>query len=134
MNIDGLDSRNPRQGYQTVNEIFPDWEHDSRILFLAIEMNHHDYSLDTAHTNKTILPVFILTKRRRDVWRRPQEDTSIAEELADLHNSNGFDAAVLPITIRVLSMPIPGIFMNELSAFQDLHASGIYLVSIADYE
>ena len=59
---------------------------------------------------------------------------SIAEELADLHNSNGFDAAVLPITIRVLSMPIPGIFMNELSAFQDLHASGIYLVSIADYE
>ncbi|GIK00116.1 hypothetical protein Aspvir_004134 [Aspergillus viridinutans] len=102
-----LDSQDYRvSAYNFVNEIFPDWENDKRILFLAIEIwgdrtymavdiNNYDYNFDTAHKNKTILPVYVLWQHRRRGWvmiRWPQEDERLATKLADLHNVNGFDA------------------------------------------
>lgn len=91
--------------YSVANEIFPDWEHDSRVLFLAIEfwsdhtflaidINHHDYNFDTAHRSTTILPVFVLSKKRRTGWklvRWPVGDKMLVEHLAHLHNVHGFD-------------------------------------------
>ena len=88
-----------------VHEIFPDWELDSRVLFVAIEVwsdytflaidiNHHDYNFDTAHRSTAIFPVFVLTKKRRRGWqlmRWPVGDKMLAENLAHLHNVHGFD-------------------------------------------
>ncbi|CAG8933767.1 unnamed protein product [Penicillium salamii] len=91
---------------RAISEVFPDWESDPRILFLAmdvwsertfivIDINHHDYDFGTAHKTKTILPVFVLSQhRKRRDWaliRWPKEDESLAAQLADLHNVNGFD-------------------------------------------
>lgn len=100
-----LDSQEIRKSaYSFVDGIFPDWEHDNRILFLAIEVwgdrtfmaidiNNFDYNFDTAHKSTTVLPVFVLSKKREN-WnliRWPKEDKSLAEKLAYLHNANGFD-------------------------------------------
>ena len=108
MHTDSLDSQEIRDSaYRVVDEVFPDWEHDSRILFLAIEIwsdrtymaidiNHHDYKFDTAHKSTAIFPVFVLGKHRKRGWkivRWPQGDELIAEKLAYLHNANGFDVA-----------------------------------------
>lgn len=103
-----LDSQDYRgSAYRVVSEIFPGWERDSRILFLAIEIwgervflaidiNHHDYNFKTAHKSTTILPVSVLREHRRsgrgwNLIRWPQEDRPIAKTVADLHNANGFD-------------------------------------------
>lgn len=92
--------------YKVINEVFPGWESDTRVLFLAIEIwrnrmflavdiHNHDYDFNTAHRTKTVLPVYILRQHRGDKqwalirWRR--EDVSLAEKLAYLHNANGFD-------------------------------------------
>ncbi|KAM0098780.1 hypothetical protein ACP6JE_006643 [Aspergillus fumigatus] len=94
--------------YETVEEIFPDWERDCRIRFLAIEVwadrifidvdiNHHDYDFGTAHRAK-VLPVYLLRPARKMPgwtfvrWRR--EDESVAKKLAYLHNAHGYNAAV----------------------------------------
>lgn len=101
------------QDYRTsasrvVNEVFPDWEYDSRILFLAIEIwgdrafmaidiNNHDYDFLTAHKTKTVFPVYVLREfRKRKGWalvRWPMEDGLLATKLAYLHNVNGFGVA-----------------------------------------
>ncbi|CRL30799.1 unnamed protein product [Penicillium camemberti] len=103
-----LDSQDYRaSANRVVSEVFPDWESDSRILFLVIDVwsertfividiNHHDYDFWTAHKAKTVLPVFVLRQhgKRRD-WvliRWPQGDEPLGAQLADLHNVNGFDA------------------------------------------
>lgn len=89
---------------EVVNEIFPDWKADDRVLFLAIEiwgdrtfmaidLNNHDYDFEQAHKVKPVLPVYVLWKHRRKGWilvRWPQEDQSLAEKIAYLHNANGF--------------------------------------------
>lgn len=107
-----LDSQDYRgSAYRIVSEIFPDWERDSRILFLAIEIwgervflvidvNHNDYNFKTAHKSTAILPVSVLREHRRsergwNLIRWPQEDRPIAKTVADLHNANGFDVPTL---------------------------------------
>ena len=89
-----------------VNEIFPNWEDDSRVRFLAIEIrgdrrfmsidvNNFGYDFDTAHETKTTLPVYILWLHERKGWflvRWPQEDGPLATKLAELHGLNGYDA------------------------------------------
>lgn len=103
-----LDSRDYRTSvYSLVSEIFPNWEHDHRILFLAIEVwsertfiaidiNDKDYDFATAHETKTIFPVYVLRQlKRRQDWaliRWPREDGHLSERLAHLHNVNGWDA------------------------------------------
>lgn len=69
MHTDKLDSCDYRVlAGNFVNEIFPNWEDDSRIRFLAIEIrgdrtfmsidvNNFGYDFDTAHETKTTLPV-----------------------------------------------------------------------------
>lgn len=104
-----LDAGNYRSSvYEIVSEVFPEWEHDPRILFLAIEIwsertfivvdiNRNDYNYDTAHKCKNILPVYVLRKhgkpRRWVLIRWPQQDESLMRQIADLHNVNGFDVA-----------------------------------------
>ncbi|PLB35087.1 uncharacterized protein BDW47DRAFT_110924 [Aspergillus candidus] len=89
-----------------INEIFPNWEDDSRIRFLAIEIRgdrtfmsidvyNSGYDFDTAHETKTILPVYVLWHHKRKGWfvvRWPQEDGPLATKMAELHRLNGFDA------------------------------------------
>lgn len=103
---ESLDPRDYRaSAYEVVNEVFPGWEHDIRVLFLAIEawgertymaidINHHNYDFGTAHKTNTILPVYVLQQyRKRKGWalvRWPQEDEPLATKLAYLHNVNGF--------------------------------------------
>ncbi|KAJ5110333.1 hypothetical protein NUU61_001590 [Penicillium alfredii] len=107
VNTNILDSQDYRASANGVaSEIFPEWERDSRVHFLAIDVwsertfmvidiNHHDYDFHTAHKTKAILPVYVLQQRRRNrPWtliRWPQEDGPLAASLADLHNVNGFD-------------------------------------------
>lgn len=103
-----LDSQDYRASANSVvSEVFPDWESDPRILFLAIDVwsertfividiNHHDYDFSTANKAKTVFPVFVLRQhgKRRD-WvliRWPQGDEPLGAQLADLHNVSGFDA------------------------------------------
>ncbi|KAA8642592.1 hypothetical protein EYZ11_006948 [Aspergillus tanneri] len=107
LHTEKLDSQDYRaSAYKIVNEIFPNWERDNRILFLAIEIwgdrtymaidvNNYDYKFETAHKTKTILPVYVLRQHRKRGWaiiRWPQEDKPLATKLADLHNVNGFAA------------------------------------------
>ena len=91
--------------YNITGEIFPDWECDGRILFLAIQVwgrqifmnidiNRDNYNYGTAHKDKTILPVHVL-RRHRGNWvllRWPQEDERVAAELAELHRVTGYGA------------------------------------------
>ena len=91
--------------YNVVHEIFPDWEQDSRVLFLAIEVwsdhtylaidiNHHNYNFDTAHQSTAVFPVFVLSKKRRRGWklvRWPLGEMMLTKKLAYLHNVHGFD-------------------------------------------
>ena len=93
--------------YRVVHDIFPDWEHDSRVLFVAIEVwsdhtylaidtNHHNYNFDTANQPTAIFPVFVLSKKRRTDWqlvRWPVGDKMLTEKLAYFHNVHGFDTA-----------------------------------------
>lgn len=89
-----------------IDEIFPNWENDSRIRFLAIEIrgdrtfmavdiNNSDYDFDTAHENRIVLPVYVVLQHKRRGWfvvRWPQEDEPLATKIAELHNLNGFKA------------------------------------------
>ncbi|KAJ5143316.1 uncharacterized protein N7515_002103 [Penicillium bovifimosum] len=102
-----LDPQDYRASANSVaSEIFPEWESDSRIIFLAIDVwsertflvidvNRHDYDFHTAHRSKIILPVYVLRQRGKNrgwaLVRWPQEDEPLAAKLADLHNVNGFD-------------------------------------------
>lgn len=90
-----------------VNEVFPDWESDSRILFVAInvspkrtfivvEINHLDYDFDTAHKTKKVFPAYVLRQANARSWalvRWPPEDTRLGGRIAYLHYANGFDVA-----------------------------------------
>jgi hypothetical protein len=101
-----LDSEDCRAtAYRVVGETFPDWECDSWILFLAIQVwgdkifinidiNHDDYNFETAHKDKPILPVYVLRKHRGN-WiliRWPQEDEPLAAAVAELHRFTGYGA------------------------------------------
>ncbi|QKX53285.1 uncharacterized protein TRUGW13939_00363 [Talaromyces rugulosus] len=94
-----------------LNDIFPNWESDNRILFLAVEVfeerafmafdiNHHDYDFRTAHQDKSPLPVYVLKRvhkgRNWDLIRLPRDDTIICTRLAELHRAHGYDVE-LPI-------------------------------------
>ncbi|PYH99039.1 hypothetical protein BO71DRAFT_394623 [Aspergillus ellipticus CBS 707.79] len=88
-----------------INEIFPNWEDDSRIhfiaieirgdrTFLAIDVNNLDYDFETAHETRTVLPVYVVWRHKRKGWyiiRWPQEDEPLATKIAELHDLNGFD-------------------------------------------
>jgi hypothetical protein len=104
---DSRDSDDCRSlAYKVVNEVFPNWDQDSRVLFLAIEVwdnrilvgidiNRHDYNYSTAHKDNTILPVYVLQMHRKK-WvlvRWPREDESAAAKLAELHRVVGYDTA-----------------------------------------
>ncbi|CAG8365030.1 unnamed protein product [Penicillium salamii] len=107
MKNENLDSQDYRtSATKIVSEVFPEWESDPRILFLAIDVcsertfivldiNHHEYDFNTAHKAKTVFPAFVLRqhKRRRDwvIFRWPQGDEYLSAHSADVHNVNGFD-------------------------------------------
>lgn len=103
-NLDAQDYR--ASANSIVSEISPEWESDSRILFLVIDVwsertflvidvNNHDYDFHTAHKTNTILPVYVLRQHgKRRGWvlvRWLREDERLTTELADLHDVNGFD-------------------------------------------
>ncbi|CEL11994.1 hypothetical protein ASPCAL15088 [Aspergillus calidoustus] len=89
-----------------LNEVFPDWERDSRILFLAMEVfqrrtfiaidiNHHDYDFKTAHEDEKPLPVYWLRQKKHWTLNRiPKEDTRTCRRLAELHRSHGYNATL----------------------------------------
>lgn len=93
--------------YRTVNNIFPNWETDSRVLFLAIQVwadrifinidiNHKNYNYQTAHKDKTILPVYVLRTHRGN-WvlvRWSKDDEQVAIKLAELHRVTGYSAVI----------------------------------------
>ncbi|RAL14861.1 uncharacterized protein BO97DRAFT_412162 [Aspergillus homomorphus CBS 101889] len=87
-------------------ETFPDWEDDSRInflhievrggrVFLVIDINHLEYDFKTAHTiDDTSLPVYVLSSHYK-LWalvRWPQYDDYATIQMAHLHMLNGYDA------------------------------------------
>lgn len=93
--------------YRTVNEIFPNWERDSRVLFLAIQVwadrifmiidvNHANYDYQVAHKDKTILPVYILRTYRGNwvLMRWSTDDERAAMELAELHRVAGYSTPI----------------------------------------
>ncbi|RAH58526.1 hypothetical protein BO85DRAFT_487251 [Aspergillus piperis CBS 112811] len=87
--------------YRIVGEVFLDWKQDNCNLFLAIQVwrifvnvdvNRDNYNYDTAHKDQTVLPVYVL-RRHRENWnliRWPQEDRSVAVQLAELHRVTGY--------------------------------------------
>ncbi|KAE8154052.1 hypothetical protein BDV25DRAFT_136197 [Aspergillus avenaceus] len=107
MRAQSLDLEDLRSStYRVINDMFPDWENDNRVLFLAaeiwgdrafmaIDINNHEYNFQTAHKTKIVFPVHVLWLHKRKGWilvRWPQEDKKLAERLAYLHNINGFAA------------------------------------------
>lgn len=93
--------------YRTVNEIFPNWERDNRVLFLAIQVwadrifmiidvNHANYNYQVAHKDKTILPVYVLRTHRGNwvLMRWSTDDERVAMELAELHRVAGYSATI----------------------------------------
>jgi hypothetical protein len=100
-----LDSDNYANSAKTVlNEIFPGWENDSRILFraiivhvrrtfMAIDINHHDYNFATAHIDEKPIPAYCLlrNKQKWTFYRMSQkEDIDFCQRLARLHQSHGY--------------------------------------------
>ncbi|KAB8259363.1 hypothetical protein BDV32DRAFT_159301 [Aspergillus pseudonomiae] len=92
-----------------VNEIFPRWESDHRILFLVIDVwsertfmvidiNNRNYDFRTAHNNTMMFPVYVLRQHgRRQTWvliRWHQLDERMSLQLADLHRVNGYEATL----------------------------------------
>ncbi|GKZ31406.1 hypothetical protein AbraIFM66950_011983 [Aspergillus brasiliensis] len=64
--------------YRIVGEVFPDWKHDDRILFLAIQVwdnrifinvdvNRDNYNYDTAHKDQTVLPIIACLRNLGDI-------------------------------------------------------------------
>lgn len=80
VNTEDLDSQDYRASANKVaSEVFPAWESDPRILFLAtdiwskrsfivVDINRHDYDFLTAHKDKTILPVYVLRQPKKRQW------------------------------------------------------------------
>lgn len=72
-----LDSQDYRlSAGRFMDEIFPNWENDSRIHFLAIEIrgdrtfmavdiNNVNYNFNTAHITRTVLPVYVVWQHKR---------------------------------------------------------------------
>ncbi|RAL11865.1 uncharacterized protein BO97DRAFT_443573 [Aspergillus homomorphus CBS 101889] len=103
-NLDSGDYR--ASACEFLDAVFPDWEHDNRILFLTIqvhvtrtflvvEINNHAYDFFTAHDCKTLLPVYVLLQKGRRGWalvRWPQQDEDLAIRLADIHQRHGWHA------------------------------------------
>ncbi|PYI34320.1 hypothetical protein BP00DRAFT_423319 [Aspergillus indologenus CBS 114.80] len=101
-----LDSYNYRVSASNfINKIFPNWENDNRIRFIAIEIRgdrtflaidviNLNYNFETAHKTEIVLPVYIVWRHKRKGWfiiRWPQEDEPLATKIAELHDLNGFD-------------------------------------------
>jgi hypothetical protein len=119
MNTEQLDPHDYRNSAKRIlNDILPNWEHDNRILFLAVDVfhdrtymafdiNHHDYNFRTAHQDKTTLPVYALLRvhkgRKWALVRWPQEDDRLCTRLANLHEDHGYDIE-LPIVEDHTSM------------------------------
>ncbi|KAL4935429.1 hypothetical protein BDV06DRAFT_234319 [Aspergillus oleicola] len=102
------------QDYRTsstdfITQLFPSWQTDPLIRFLAIgvwshrtflvlDINYAEYNFETAHKDRTILPVYVIRQyRRRTKWalvRWQPEDVPLAANLADMHNRHGWDAAL----------------------------------------
>ncbi|KAL4797013.1 hypothetical protein BDV19DRAFT_387553 [Aspergillus venezuelensis] len=90
-----------------ISQIFPSWQTDPRIRFLAIgiwtyrtflvlDINNTQYSFETAHSDRTILPVHVIRQYRRNSnWamiRWAPEDILLAANLANMHNRHGWGA------------------------------------------
>ncbi|PYH48568.1 uncharacterized protein BP01DRAFT_379749 [Aspergillus saccharolyticus JOP 1030-1] len=94
---------------KAIGEVFADWEIDSRILalvidvwkertFIVIDVNRQDYDFFTAHKIKAILPVYVVRDRGKSrgwaLIRWPVEDEPLALKLMDAHDGNGYNATV----------------------------------------
>ncbi|KAL3482109.1 hypothetical protein BJX99DRAFT_217385 [Aspergillus californicus] len=69
--------------------------HTAPLARLSIDINRDDYNYETAHKDKTVLPVYVLRKHRGNwvLLRWPREDERLAAELAELHRVTGYGAA-----------------------------------------
>ncbi|KAL4964091.1 uncharacterized protein BDV14DRAFT_201113 [Aspergillus stella-maris] len=94
-----------------ISQIFPNFSTDPRIRFLAIgiwtdrtflvlDINNNEYNFETAHNDRTILPVYVIRQyRRNSKWaliRWAPEDILLAANLANMHNRHGW-GATLPL-------------------------------------
>jgi hypothetical protein len=106
LHIENLDSQDYRfSAYKFVNGIFPNWENDKRILFLALKYGETaliwpstSIAMSTTlirHTKTQLssqsMPLWQHRRRGWVIVRWPQEDEPLAAKLADLHIVNGFD-------------------------------------------
>lgn len=102
---DQLDSHDYRvSASKFINEIFPNWENDSRIHFLAIEIrqnralhgyridiNNSEYDFDTAHKNVTgdrmqkNFHYLMSFDGQRDIKSKPYETTALALYVLSVH-------------------------------------------------
>ncbi|KNG79991.1 hypothetical protein ANOM_011916 [Aspergillus nomiae NRRL 13137] len=61
--------------------------------YFVLDLNNNDYTYETAHECKTIVPVYVLrlSKRQPTIFRKRELDETIAETLRDLHDCHGQD-------------------------------------------
>jgi hypothetical protein len=68
-----------------------------RHSYFVLDLNNVDYNYETAHHDKTHIPVYVLrlSKRKPILFRREVLDKTLAETLAALHEVHGQDT--LPV-------------------------------------
>ncbi|CAG8932016.1 unnamed protein product [Penicillium salamii] len=61
--------------------------------YFVFDVNNVDYVYETAHTDMTTIPVYVLrlSKRRISIFRQQRLDTTLAVTLAEMHNGHGQD-------------------------------------------
>lgn len=61
--------------------------------FFALDLNNFRYNHETAHNDKTPIPVYVLrlSVRTIQIFRKEQLDATLAETLAKMHNGHGYD-------------------------------------------
>ncbi|KAL3455013.1 hypothetical protein BJX64DRAFT_273119 [Aspergillus heterothallicus] len=88
-----------------LNEVLPDRERDSRILFLAMEVfqrrtfiaidiSHHDYDFKTAHKDEKPLPVYWLRQKRQWTLKQIPTEDKICRRLAELYRCHGYNVTL----------------------------------------
>ncbi|KAJ5924423.1 hypothetical protein N7466_008610 [Penicillium verhagenii] len=61
--------------------------------FFVLDVNNVDYVYETAHTNTTPIPIYVLrlSKRKISITRQHGLDATIAERVRAMHNGHGDD-------------------------------------------
>ncbi|KAE8153178.1 hypothetical protein BDV25DRAFT_127387 [Aspergillus avenaceus] len=63
-----------------------------RHSFFVLDLNNVEYDYDSAHENRSPIPVYILRlSRNPKIFRHAPQDQQLADKLAELHNLHGDD-------------------------------------------